>query len=344
MPTMLLMIIVATSLRELSDMEWLAFTHMIGGMVYALYVFKYCPVGTDGRLGDLVHYDANDFALIMVCTIPFAVYFLRPGVATWRRILALTALGIFVLMIIRSGSRGGFLGLIAVMAYTLLRYRAIPARLRLGAVAAGAIIFVAFGSANYWAMMQTILHPNNDYNMTEETGRTAIWKRGLLYMEMRPITGVGVRAFSQAEGELSPTARTYAESGRGIKWSVAHNSFVEIGAELGVIALAAFLGLFFIMFRTLSRVRAGPRGSPWVTPSDQAYAQMLTASFIGFMVCGFFVSAEYFAYLYVLFGLAVAQVAILRRRALRPQSARPAAQPHLARHPRAKIQWLPSAS
>jgi O-antigen ligase len=206
-------------------------------------------------------------------------------------------------------------------------------------------MFVAFGSANYWTMMKSILHPNDDYNMTQETGRKAIWKRGMLYMEMRPITGVGIRAFPQAEGTLSPVARSYAESGRGIKWSVAHNSFVEIGAECGAIALAAFLGLFFVVFRILARVRAGPRGSPWVTPSDQAYSQMLIASFIGFIACGFFVSAEYFAYLYVLFGLVVAQRAILQRRSLqRPQSAAAPTRRGVTRHPRATIQWFPSAS
>jgi hypothetical protein len=57
----------------------------------------------------------------------------------------------------------------------------------------------------------------------------------------------------------------------------------------------------------------GPR-TPLITPIDQAFAQMLTAALIGYCISGFWVSAEYFSYLYVLLGLVMAQQAILRRR------------------------------
>ncbi|HPQ16683.1 MAG TPA: FtsX-like permease family protein, partial [Bryobacteraceae bacterium] len=41
----------------------------------------------DGRLGGLVYDDANDFALVMVATIPFAVYLLKFGRKGLRRAL-----------------------------------------------------------------------------------------------------------------------------------------------------------------------------------------------------------------------------------------------------------------
>ena len=319
-PTFVLFIILAASIRDFGDLEWLAFAHLIGGFIYAAYIFKFCPISPDGRLNNLVYYDANDFGLLMVCSMPFAVYFLRPSVSMGRRLFALCALGLFVLMIIRSGSRGGFLGLIAVVLYTLFFYRAVPVRFRFGAIAAGAGIFVLFGSAKYWTMMASILHPDNDYNMTEETGRKQIWKRGMYYMETHPILGVGIRAFPQAEGMLSPIAKQYAEMGRGIKWSVAHNSFVETGAECGAIALALFVFRFGSAFVTLGQVRVKRRGrgSPYITEDDHAYAQMLIASFLGFIVSGFFVSAEYFGYLYTLLALVLAQQAVLKRRARTP--------------------------
>ena len=346
-PTVILMVIIATSLRELLDLEWLAFAHLVGGVVYAFYIYLFCPIGWDGRLGALVFYDANDFALIMTCTIPFAVYFMRPGVVLWKRLFATGAVALFILMIIRSGSRGGFLGLIAVTAYVLLRYRAIPARLRIGAVGLGVLVFVVIGSATYWKIIGTIMHPADDYNMTSVTGRKAIWERGMGYMISHPVLGVGIRAFPQAEGMLSAIAKRYTETGHGLKWSVAHNSFVEIGAECGVIALALFLSILWLSFRSLARVRAGPRGSPVATPTDQAFAQMLTASLIGYIVSGIFVSAEYFTYLYVLLGLVLAQQAILRRRvrfgtsASRVSTGRPAA-PRQRRV--ASVQWLPAGS
>jgi hypothetical protein len=80
-PSLILMLVLAITVRESSDLNWIAFAHLVGGFGYALYIFLFCPVGYDGRLGSLVYYDANDFGLLMVCTIPFAVYFLRPKVA-----------------------------------------------------------------------------------------------------------------------------------------------------------------------------------------------------------------------------------------------------------------------
>jgi O-antigen ligase len=325
LPTLVLMVILATSLRERSDLEWFAFAHLLGAMLYAFIVFLSFDVGPHGRLGGLVYYDANDLAMLMVCTLPFAIFFLRPGVPVWKRLIALLAVLLFVVMIIRTGSRGGFLGMIAVMSYILLRYKSIPVRLRLGAVAGGATLLLAVGSSNYWEMMATLLNPKEDYNMTDETGRSAVWKRGIGYMFSHPVLGVGVRAFPQAEGMLSETAKRYAERGRGIKWSVAHNSFVEIGAELGIGGLVLFISMLFIAMRDSARVGKGPRGSPASqtaiysaqTADDSAYAQMLIASFVGYIVCGSFVSAEYFSYLYVLLALVIGQQAVLRRRALK---------------------------
>jgi O-antigen ligase len=346
-PSLILMLLLAATLRDFADLEWFAFAHLVGGVGYAVYVFLYCPIGYDGRLGNLVYYDANDFGLLMGCTIPFAVYFLRPKVAVWRRLFALASIGLFAIMIMKSGSRGGFLGLIAVMLYTLLRYQAVPARLRIGAVGAGVAVFAIFGSARYWTLMGTILHPDDDYNMTEETGRKAVWKRGMTYMETHPLLGVGIHAFPQAEGTLSPTAKRYAEMGRGIKWSVAHNSFVEVGAECGVLAFALFIFRFLLMFWMLGRIRPPPRGKPYITSDDQAYAQMLIAAFIGFVVSGIFVSAEYFAFLYMLLGLVVAQQAVLKRRALAARRA-PAMQPAAQARPVVRqptgVQWLPAGS
>ena len=306
---------------------------------------------TSGRLGNLVFYDANDFAYAHGLRDAVRGVLLRPKTATWRRwLFALFALALFAIMIIKSGSRGGFLGLLAVVLYVLLFYRAIPTRLRLGAVTAGIAVFAVFGSARYWTIIGTILHPDKDYNMTDETGRSAIWKRGMGYMKTHPILGVrGSGAFAQAEGSLSPVAKTVLpKMGRGIKWSVAHNSFVEVGAECGVFALALFVLRFLLIFRTLARVRAGPRGKPWITESDQAYAQMLVGTLAGFVVSGFFVSAEYFiSFLYTQrLRLILGQQAVLKRRARmpkRPVLVEPTRQPRQVPE-RPMVQWLPTGS
>lgn len=349
-PTLVLMVAIALSIRDKRELDWFAFTHLLGAALYSFMIFKDFEVESHGRLGSLIYYDSNDLGLLLVCSIPFAVYFMRPGTNNWRKLFSLAAMGLFVLMMIRSGSRGGFIGFMVVMAYIMITYRAIPPRIRIGATVGGVGLLLALGSDSYWDMMSTLLNPQDDYNLTEDSGRTAVWKRGIGYMVTNPILGVGVRAFPQAEGMLSELSKEYAARGQGIKWSVAHNSFVEIGAECGVIALGLFLGILGYAFYVLTSV-GSRRGRPTDTSDDAAFSQALIGSLIGFCVCGFFISAEYMTLLYVLLGFVVAQQAVLRRRfaGVRTISGPGKRGPRLVTHSSPKprepyVHWSPSGS
>ncbi len=340
-PSLLLMLAVAVSLRDAEDLNWLAFVHLIGAVIYAIWIYLFIPIGSDGRLGELIYYDANDFALMLVCSIPFAIYFLRPAVAVWKRAFAVFALTVFVELMLKSGSRGGFLGFIALTLYIVFAFKSIPARIRVSAVAIGFVMMTILGSSAYWSMMRTILHPKADYNMTEVTGRKFIWKRGVGYMLSRPVLGVGAANFEQAEGKLSAIAQQYAKENRGLKWSTAHNSFVLVGAELGVGGLVVFVTMIGTSFLHLAQVKRGPRGDPEVTDEDTAFAQMLMASLIGFCVAGFFVSAAYFSFLYALIGLILAEDSLRKRRAVRGERAG-VAPTRISNQPRAPASRAPT--
>ena len=304
--------LVAVSIRSVRDVEWFTAVNLWGAVFYAMFVNLTFQVGPDGRLSNLVYYDANDFGLVMVCTIPFAVYFLRSQSGPRRRLLGLVALGLFTLGIMKSGSRGGFLGLIAVMLYVLLRYRAIPARIRLTAALGGVALLGLLATGQYWDLMQTMMHPQSDYNFTDPSGRIGVWTRGLGYVKEHPLLGVGVGSFPIAEGTVSEIGRELASRGAGFMWSVAHNSFLETAAELGIPGFLLFVAVLGTTLWTMARIRPGQRYGPLITRRETALGQMLVGSMFGFMVSGFFVSAEYFSYLYFLIGLAVGLDKVLR--------------------------------
>jgi O-antigen ligase len=333
LPNVLFFVLVATSVRSIRDIEWFALMNLYGALIFATVVSLFFRVGSDGRLGNLIFYDANDFALVMDCTIPFAVYFLGKGHRSSRRIVALAALAMILVAIVKSGSRGGFIGLIAVALYVLLRYRAIPSKMRLAVTIAGVAVFLGFAGDKYWSMMGTILHPTKDYNYTENDGRLEVWKRGIGYMVHSPVVGVGVAAYPIAEGG-SDLARALGAQGKGFKWSVAHNSFVETGAELGIPGLLVFIGVLVITGATLTRMSPRGRFAPYISKREMALAQMLTGSLIAFSVAGFFVSAENFAYLYFLLALSVGLIKLVR---LREKSSRLAA-------PQLKVRLAPRAA
>ncbi len=73
------------------------------------------------------------------------------------------------------------------------------------------------------------------------------------YMFTHPIFGVGVNNFSRAEGRSDIITERQA-AGRGTKWSVAHSSWVQIGAELGIPGLAALLVFYFGGMQRLKRL------------------------------------------------------------------------------------------
>jgi O-antigen ligase len=311
---LLFMAVTAASIRSVADVEFYARTNLYGGLFYAMMVNLFFKVGADGRLGGLVYYDANDFALVMVATLPFAVYLLKFGRTGFRRVMGLVALGLIVLALVKSGSRGGFLGMIAVMVYILLRYRAIPSTTRLFVAVAGVMLAVLIGSDKYWEQMSTILHPTADYNWTDPQGRRAVWKRGMGYVAHNPVLGLGVGAYPVAEGTLSAISQARASVGQGFKWSVAHNSFLETAAELGIPGLILFLGLFVASFAALRKIRPGGMYGPGITGRETALSQMLIGSLVGFAVSGIFVSAEYFSYLYFILGIVIGLTKMLKLR------------------------------
>lgn len=304
--------VTAASVRSIRDVEWYARANLYGGLFYAMLVNVFFRVGSDGRLGSLVYYDANDFALVMVATVPFAVYVLKYGPGGVRRVLGLLSLGLITLALVKSGSRGGFLGMIAVMLYILLRYRAIPSSTRLFVAVAGVLLSVLIGSDKYWEQMSTILHPTADYNWTDPQGRREVWKRGVIYVQNNPVLGLGVGAYPIAEGTLSAVGQARASAGRGFKWSVAHNSFLETAAELGIPGLVLFVGLFVASFRLLRKIKPGGIYGPGISRRETALSQMLIGSLFGFAIAGIFVSAEYFSYLYFLLGLVIGLVKVLK--------------------------------
>ena len=311
---LLFMAVTAASIRSIRDVEWYARANLYGGLLYATIVNLFFRVGADGRLGSLVYYDANDFALVMVATVPFAVYLLKYGRKGFRRAMGLLALGLIVLALVKSGSRGGFLGMIAVLMYILLRYKAIPSTTRLFVAVAGILLSVVIGSDKYWEQMSTILNPTGDYNWTDPQGRKAVWTRGLGYVEHNPIFGLGVGAYPVAEGTLSTISQQRASAGQGFKWSVAHNSFLETAAEVGIPGLIVFVGLFVASFAMLRRIRPGGIYGPGITIREVALSQMLIGSLFGFAISGIFVSAEYFSYLYFLLGMVIGLEKYLRLR------------------------------
>lgn len=193
-----------------------------------------------GRAFTGLAYDPNESAVLFLSALP-----LIPVVIRDRSIPA--KIGFYgaaltlVAGVVRTGSRTGFLGLIILAAWLVVTSPASKRWVRVAAIGVAAAVFAATASGATWQRLRSITSPTEDYNYNTRDGRVEVWKRGLTYMADRPLVGVGVSAFPIAEGAFG----LKEDEGYGIKYSAAHNSFVQIGAELGVFGLLAFLALLW---------------------------------------------------------------------------------------------------
>lgn len=299
--TVLLMLLLGAAVRTSADIEFLVWGQFLGVAIYSIFIMTYFTIGIGGRLDNLVYYDANDVGMLIVCTLPLVIYFLRSGAGLGHRLAAATILPVLIKAIIKTGSRGAFLGLVAVTVYMTFQFHAFSKRVRYGGVAAMVVLLIFTAGDSYWETMSTILHPQDDYNWAgnADEGRMEVWKRGIGYMLQHPLLGVGANAFPAAEGTISPLAARQ-EYGVGLKWSAPHNSFVQLGAELGVVGLVCFLLLLSSAFLFCWRLGRTPGGGG---QAEAALGQALCATLVGYVVAGFFLSQAYAAYMYATYGI-----------------------------------------
>lgn len=308
--SVLLAIVVLASVRGLRDLERLFLVHLVGVVLYASYSIAASSLNpVDARLHiEIGAYDPNDLAVFAVTAVPLAVYFMKAAYPVAIRLTAALGLCVSVFTVVQSGSRGGLLAFAATSLYVVFRYRSIPLRWRFGSVAAGVTLMLAIGNEGYWERMKTLLNVEEDYNVTDEVGRTQTWKRGVGYAFAHPFTGIGINNFGFAEVTISPRARMQ-RSAEGIQMLAPHNSFVQVLAELGIFGFGLFLFVIVGAFRSIS---GGRRVLERVDARAAPLADALTGMLVGLLVGVFFLSQGYSSMLHALLALALAYGKVAR--------------------------------
>jgi O-antigen ligase len=252
------------------------------------------------RLSVAGTYDVNDLALLFVVTLPFAFFMLKES-TKFQRLLLLAAIVLMVVGIIKSASRGGFLGLVIISVFLLIRSSKQVRKYAILAILGGAIMFAMAAPAAYWARISTIFSLKNDYNMNLQTGRVMVWQNGLKMITTYPLTGVGINSFNIAHAGFSGTNINISP----------HNSFLQIAAELGIPGLLLFLSIIFTSMIAARRVRRLikegkiPQELWWL-------AAAIEISFIGFIVSASLLTHAYSPIFCFLTGISASLVARYR--------------------------------
>jgi O-antigen ligase len=300
----LLIVVAVRNARDLYAFIW-AMTISTGILVWmALFVFGLSNKGSQAmRLSNLYTYDANDVGLMVLVGLGFVLLALQTA-RGWRKLACAAILVGIGATIARTGSRGAFVGALAVGLALLFLLRGVSPAKRVGFVLVATLALVLWAPQGYWDQMRTITSPTADYNWTARDGRKEVFKRGIGYMLDYPIFGIGIGNFHKAECFISDKAKNRLP-GTGIRCSAAHNSWLEAGAELGIPGLLLWAGTIFGGMGAMMRLRRRiPRA--WLKRGDaeQRFLALaptyLLVSLVGFAVSSFFVSFAWMDPLYVI--------------------------------------------
>ena len=307
--TILLAILLMLSMRSARDLYTIAWGYVIGTGVLiwmSLFMFQLSTRGSRAaRLGRLYAWDGNDVGVLVLVGIAMTLLTFQSSRKWGRWLSAVMLVGIGV-TVARTGSRGAFVGFIAMGLALLFMLTSISVTKRIGIVVVASLAVVLFAPQGYWDQMATLMSPKDDYNWSTVDGRKQLALRGMNYMLSHPVFGLGINNFSKAEC-LDPESDKVRQHvvGTGLRCTAPHNSYLEAGAELGIPGLILWLGLVFGSIPAMYRLRRGLPAA-WARGSAEERFLHLAPLYLGVAMVGFAVSATFvgFAWLDAVYYLA----------------------------------------
>jgi len=228
----------------------------------------------------------NDLATSLDLLIPFAVALalLRRGAARMFYLACAAMLGLGVIL---TFSRGGFLGLVAMAAVLIWKVGRQNRALTAFAFVIITTVFLVAMPVGYSSRITTILDSSADPTGSSEE-RQELLERAASVAANHTIIGVGIGNFP-----------IYS-----LRERRAHNSYLEISAELGVAGLIAYLIMIFAPLRSLRRIERDSIKEHG-TDADLNRANVtyylgaaVQASLVVYIICSCFGSIQYLWFLY----------------------------------------------
>ncbi len=232
--------------------------------------------------------NTNDMALHLVTILPISVAFFFGSRRAAKKMLHAACALIMIFGILVSYSRGAFLGMAVAFVFFALRIGK-RSRFEVAAVVVAIMgVILLLAPSGYGTRLLSIVIPGLDPEGSADSRRGELLRS--LYLAIRhPLLGIGM-------GNYQPNM-----SYRGL---VTHNSYTQVGAEMGATALVLYTMFIVKPLRKLSVIL---RETFAVKEKSHFYylALGLQASLLVYMVSSFFLSVAYTWNVYYLVGYAV---------------------------------------
>jgi O-antigen ligase len=278
-----------------NNLSWMGLGLMLGTTFSAIY--ELLSVGIDK--GFLLTYrligaqgDPNALAIYALCSLAFLPLVQKLWRNNWQFWLT-SFMGVFqIIIVFLTMSKTGFLALGFLILLWVSFYKAKAVRRNLIIVIGFLLVLTFFTSADFWeSMYKTITS-----GVLEKEGtmgdRYLYWQAAFLAFSSAPIWGIGVGQFQWLSMKLS-----FIEGGA----NVAHNVYLTILAESGIVGLLLFLGW---MTLALHRFWVLSRRGQTENVRIKAFSGLCAFAMVLFMAMT--LSIEYYKILWLLAGSSIA--------------------------------------
>jgi hypothetical protein len=247
---------------------------------YRLGRFNLPGARIEGVIGGLFD-NPNDMALHLVMMIPIAVALFLTSRHIVGKLIYPLCVAVMVLGIVASFSRGGFLGLIIASGYMVWRLARTKRLLFLAVALVLGAGFIALSPGDYRERIATTGDSSSIQRQND-------LKRSIFVMLHHPIIGVGINNYVLFSNTDHAT----------------HNAYTQVGAELGIPAMAIYVLFLLSALKPLRQISAETKLSN--PKSRYRYLAVgFEASLIGYMVASFFASVAFLWYLYYVVGYGI---------------------------------------
>ncbi len=259
--------------------------------------------------------DENEYAMLMNLLFPITCFLFVGEENKINKIFYLSMSMVFLAGVVISHSRGGFVGLVAIMFFMWIKMtkNMLKSSVIILCVILGLVIIAP---ASYWEEMSTLRQGTSE---STAASRIYFWTIAIRQFIDHPVIGVGVNNYgvwlpdyANRDDKLSDGSRVTGYTRRYGR--VAHSLYFTLLAELGILGSVFFALLVYHYFKnsihmekTFTSVNPGKNDKG--TNSDgglriwRSLNLGLTGGMIGFLVSGAFVSVLFFPYLWVLCAL-----------------------------------------
>ncbi len=284
--------LISQTVDRTSRLKTLMWTMVVGGFFPALGTLLFYERGltSQGRASWVgIFGNPNDAAYALVLLFPLALGLAARSSAKGRLLAGVAAVA-YLAAIYTTYSRGGILGLLAVVVVMGVQVRSAVLR-----VVGGLLLVVTTVAAlHFWNRQDGFTELGTDATVNQ---RIITVKAGFSMLADYPLLGVGLGCSVVGfERYVEPGVLT----GKSL---VVHNTFVQALAETGLLGGLVYIVLIFGAILGAHRMASARAGSAADASERAVLAGALVASLVGFAVCGLSSGQVLSWFPYILLGL-----------------------------------------